>query len=547
MGGYLAAFETIAYFDLSLVIKFGVQFGLFGGSIAQLGTERHHKKYLSKVASLELPGCFAMTELGHGSNVRDIETTATFNKVTQEIIIHTPFASARKDYIGNAALHGKMATVFAQLIVEGEEFGVHAVLVPIRNENGEPAEGVYIEDCGHKLGLNGVDNGRLWFNKVRVPRENILNRFGEVDENGQYISSIKNPSRRFFAMLGTLIGGRVGVPSAALSATKTALTIAIKYGSKRRQFGPDNDEETQLLDYKTHQRRLMPLLATTYALDFALKNLLSRYVKEIDSEDKRELEAFAAGMKSFATWHGTNAIQECREACGGQGYLSVNRFADLKADSDIFTTFEGDNTVLMQLVAKSMLTKFKQEFNKENTFGFVKFFAEQVSTTLDEINPFSGRSTSQEELRSAKFQLGAFQYRERQLQIKAATFLRKLIKKGVPPYDAFIRSQNYLMDLAHAHVEHTILQHFVNGVESCEDETLRKPLKKLCDLFALWYIEKNAAFYLENGFMEGVQSKAISRQIEKLCFEVRQISAELVNAFGIPDNCLGELITRVTK
>ena len=539
MGGYLAAFETMAYFDLSLVIKFGVQFGLFGGSIAQLGTERHFKKYLSKVASLELPGCFAMTELGHGSNVRDIETIATYDKENQEFIIHTPFPSARKDYIGNAAAHGRMATVFTQLQIDNQEYGVHAILVPIRNENNEPMNGVYIEDCGAKMGLNGVDNGRLWFNQVRVPRENLLNRFGDVNEKGEYYSSIESPGRRFFAMLGTLIGGRVGVPSAALSASKSALTIAIRYGQNRRQFGANNREETRLLDYKTHQRRLMPFLAKAYALDFALKDLLEEYVGGLNKEDKRELEALAAGLKSYSTWNATDTIQECREACGGQGYLAINRFTDLKADTDVFTTFEGDNTVLMQLVAKGLLTSFKQEFNEENTFGFVKFFMEQVSTTLGEINPFFGRTTNQEVLRSSKFQLQAFEYRERQLQIKAATFLRKLIKSGVPSYDAFIRSQNYLMDLAHSSVEFTILKKFVKGVEGCSDENLRRPLKKLCELFALWHIEQNATWYLESGYMEPVQTKAISRQIEKLCYEVRQIAVDLVDAFQIPDSCLG--------
>jgi acyl-CoA oxidase len=538
MGAYLAAFETIAYFDLSLVIKFGVQFGLFGGSIAQLGSERHFKKYLDDAGKLKLPGCFAMTELGHGSNVRDIETMATFDQNSQEFIIHTPYPSARKDYIGNAAAHGKAATVFSQLKIGDKEYGVHAFIVPIRDENNEPLDGVYIEDCGLKIGLNGVDNGRLWFNRVRVPRENLLNRFAEVDENGQYSSPIEKPSKRFFAMLGTLIGGRVGVPSAALSASKTALTIAIKYGEKRRQFGADDREETRLLDYKTHQRRLMPLLSKAYALDFALKDLLAQYVRDLNLEDKRELEALAAGLKSFSTWNATHTIQECREACGGQGYLAANRFADLKADTDVFTTFEGDNTVLMQLVAKGLLTQFKNEFNSENTFGYLKFFAEQITTTIDSINPFTGRSTSQDVLRDSEFQLSAFQYRERQLQIYSATFLRKLIKSGVPPYDAFIRSQNYLMDLAHASVERIILEKFIHGVNACEDETLRRPLKKLCDLFALWYIEQHAAWYLESGYMEGVQTKAISRQIEKLCFEVRQIAVDLVDAFQIPANCL---------
>lgn len=538
IGSYLAAFETLAYFDLSLVVKFGVQFGLFGGSVQMLGTERHHRKYLKSIGDMTLPGCFAMTELGHGSNVRDIETMATYDTENQEFIIHTPFSSARKDYIGNAAAHGKMATVFTQLKINETEYGVHAILVPIRDEEGNPLPGVSIEDCGEKLGLNGVDNGRLWFNRVRVPRENLLNRFADVAEDGTYSSPIENPSRRFFSMLGTLIGGRVGVPSAGLSATKTALTIAIKYANKRRQFGPADEPETCLLDYRTHQRRLMPLLAKAYALDFALKDLLANYVAELDKEDKRTLEAKAAGLKAYATWNATHTIQECREACGGQGYLAVNRFAALKADTDVFTTFEGDNTVLMQLVAKHLLGAYKNEFAEPNAATIFKYVSEYFSMTLDEIDPRIGRNVEQSHLRDFNFLVETFKYRERSLQISAANRLRNKIKKGLPAYDAFIRCQDHLMTLANAHVERKILEVFVKGVKDCDNASLKRALTKVCALFALSTIEQHNGWYLESGYLEPVKTKAIRKQVNKLCYEVRQIAVDLVEAFDIPEACL---------
>lgn len=538
IGAYLAAFETLAYFDLSLVIKFGVQFGLFGGSVQMLGTERHHRKYLKAIGNADLPGCFAMTELGHGSNVREIETMATYDFETDEFIIHTPFPSARKDYIGNAAAHGKMATVFTQLKIGEEEYGVHAILVPIRNDENTPMPGVFIEDNGEKLGLNGVDNGRLWFNRVRVPRENLLNRFADVDEKGNYSSPIENPDKRFFSMLGTLIGGRVGVPSAGLSATKTGLTIAIKYASKRRQFGEANKPETLLLDYRTHQRRLMPLLANAYALDFALKDLLADYAENLQTEDKRELEAKAAGLKAFSTWNTTKTLQECREACGGQGYLAVNRFAALKADTDVFTTFEGDNTVLMQLVAKGLLSAYKNEFSRPDAGTIFKYVTEYVSMSLDEIDPRIGRNIEQSHLRDLDFLLDSFKFRERSLQISAAQRLKNKMDKGLPAYDAFIRVQDHLLTLAHAHVERSILEVFINGIKACEAETLCKPLTKLCALFALSHIEKNKGWYLESGYFEPIKTKAIRKQVNKLCYEVRQIAVDLVDAFDIPDSCL---------
>ncbi len=351
VGGSIAGFETLAFGDLSLLVKCGVQFGLFGGAVLHLGTRKHHEAYLGDITSLRLPGCFAMTETGHGSNVQQLATTATYDAATGEFVIPTPDDAARKDYIGNAARDGRMAAVFAQLIVGGEARGVHALLVPLRDDDNNVLPGIRIEDCGAKLGLDGVDNGRIWFEDVRVPRDNLLDRYATVSADGVYESAIENPTKRFFTMLGTLIQGRVSVCGASISATKVALAIAIRHAESRRQFGPPGEDEVVLLDYRTHQRRLLPALAKVYALHFAQEDVVARLHRvftadvELDRE-RRELETLAAGLKAVATWHATATIQECREACGGMGYLKGNRFAALKADTDVFTTFEGDNTVL---------------------------------------------------------------------------------------------------------------------------------------------------------------------------------------------------------
>ncbi len=296
-------------------------------------------------------GCFAMTEVGHGSNVQALGTVATYDPATQEFVITTHGPQARKDWIGNAARHAELAAVFAQLEVDGEGHGVHAFVVPLRRD-GEVLDGITIEDDGLKMGLNGVDNGRISFEDVRVPRENLLNRFADVTADGVYESAIENPNRRFFTMLGTLVQGRVCVGGAGINAAKVALAIAIKYGDRRRQFEATSPpEEDLLLDYGQHQRRLLPLLARTYALHFAQEVVADELHQvfsglEAGEEPRRRLESRAAGTKALGTWHATRTIQECREACGGQGYRAANRFAALKADTDVFTTFEGDNTVL---------------------------------------------------------------------------------------------------------------------------------------------------------------------------------------------------------
>ncbi|HZY80283.1 MAG TPA: acyl-CoA dehydrogenase [Cyclobacteriaceae bacterium] len=540
MASYFSVMETISYLDLSLVIKFGVQFGLWGMSVYFLGTEKHHKKYLKDIGTLELPGCFAMTETGHGSNVRGIETTATYDHSNKTFVINTPNELARKEYIGNAAVHGQMATVFAKIIVEGKDYGVGAFVVPLREKNGTLKPGVQIKDCGRKLGLNGVDNGVIYFRNVVIPKDDMLDKYAGVSDDGKFVSPISSDNRRFFTMLGTLVGGRIGIPRSGNAASKLGLAIAIKYGDGRRQFGPEGQAEVPILNYRTHQRRLMPLLANAYALHFSLQYLTERFLKRTEDQ-MQEIEALAAGLKSFGTWNTTATLQECRECCGGKGYLSENRIGDLKGDSDIYTTFEGDNTVLMQLVAKSRLTEFKQEFSNMNAFGILNYVAHQAATAVSEMNPITTRKTDDEHLLDFEFHKSAFEYRERDILTSAAKRLRRHIKEGMDSFDAFNVAQHHLVQVGFAYIERIILEKFQEAVLTTKDKGCQQVLRKLCNLFALSQIEKNKGWYLEQGYMEGSKTKAIRKMMNQLCWEIRQEAVPLVEAFRIPDSCMAPI------
>lgn len=543
MGGYFAIMETLSYHDLSMVIKFGVQFGLWGMSIFFLGTDKHHRKYLKDVGSLKLPGCFAMTETGHGSNVRGLETTATYNHKKKTFTIHTPNPDARKEYIGNAALHGHMATVFAKLIIDGEDFGVNAFIVPLRNAEGKLHDGVRIEDCGRKMGLNGVDNGVIYFDQVEIPKENMLDKFSSVNELGEFESPISSDNRRFFTMLGTLVGGRIGIPRSALAASKTGLTIAIRHGEHRKQFGPEGGEEVPILNYRMHQRRLMPPLATSYALHFALRYLTERFLKRSE-EDAQEIEALAAGLKAYTTWFTTATLQECREACGGKGYLSENRIDALKNDTDVYTTFEGDNVVLMQLVAKNRLTEFRQEFSDMNLFTVFNYVSKQAKTSITEKNPLIIRSTEKTHLLDFDFHLSAFRYRERAILASAAKRIKRHIDEGMDSFDAFNVVQHHLVNVGQAYIERVILEEFQKAVIGAHDKGVQDALTQLCQLYALHTLENNRGWYLEQGYMEGVKTKAIRKEVNQLCWEIRKNALALTDAFDIPESCIAAPIAR---
>ena len=540
-GDHIKVFEMLAYHDLSLLIKFGVQFGLFGGAVFNLGTEKHHKKYVEALAKAELLGCFAMTETGHGSNVNGLETTATYNRDTKEIIVNSPNVQAGKEYIGNA-MHSTMAAVFAQLIVDGISHGVHAILVPLRDEDGNTLPGIKVEDCGYKMGLNGVDNGRIWFTNVSVPVDNLLDKYSEIDNQGNYNSRIENPNKRFFTMLGALVVGRVCVGLAGISASKSALTIATKYALKRRQFSSKSgEEEVIIMDYPTHQIRLIPRLAKTYAYHFALHDLADKLINA-DEDEMREVETLAAGLKSKATWHCTDTIQECREACGGKGYLSENRFAALKADTDIFTTFEGDNTVLMQLVAKGLLTEFKQSFHDEGNRAVIKYLYNRFSNTMQEWNVIQTRNSSVEHILSKEFHLDAFRYRREKLLFSVSQRMREYLKKRINPFQAFLKCQVHMVELAHAYIDEVTLHSFMKAKDNCQNSEVRKTLKTLCKLYALEVIQEKKGWFLENDFIDGTKSKAIRRVHGKLIDDLRPDMMALVDSFGIPEELLAAQI-----
>lgn len=554
IGAAITMIEMLAMSDLSLMVKAGVQWGLFGGAVENLGTERHHKNYVPKIINLELRGCFAMTETGHGSDVQSLETTATYDPDTQEFVVHSPTPTARKDYIGGAAETATVAAVFAQLITTQDgkpvNHGVHCLLVAIRDADGNDLPGVTTSDCEYKGGLPGVDNGRIVFDHVRVPRVNLLNRYGDVAPDGTYSSPIDNPNRRFFTMLGTLVRGRITVAGSAGAAGRVALDIATRYALQRKQFSaPGGDSEVLIMDYLVHQRRLFPLIAKSYALQFAQNELVSRChdiqsADEPDADEQRELEARAAGLKAANTWHASRAIQESREACGGAGYMAENRLIALRGDTDVFTTFEGDNHVLTQLVAKELLTAYADDIRSMSPVEWVRFAANTVGervikrTAAEAIiqTIVDTRQDNEEEgsLFNRGTQIKMFEDREEYLLASVARRLQAKSKE-MSEFDAFNAVQDHVLHAASAHIDRVVLEAFVAGIDACPDERAREMLGALCDLYALSVIEDDKAWYIEHRYLSTERAKAVTRGINDRCRALRPHAETLVDGFGIPE------------
>ncbi len=548
-GGNVAGFEELVIADPSLQIKAGVQWGLFGSAVLHLGTDEHHTKWLPGIMSLEIPGCFAMTEIGHGSDVASIGTTATYDQASEEFVINTPFKAAWKEYIGNAARDGRAAVVFAHLITRGVDHGVHAFYVDLRDAEGNFLEGIGGADDGLKGGLRGIDNGQLHFSNVRIPRTNLLNRYGDVAVDGTYTSSIESPGRRFFTMLGTLVQGRVSLDGAAVAASKVALTTAIRYATQRRQFNATSDTtEEVLMDYQRHQRRLLPKLATTYAASFAHEELLEKFDgvfsgKHDTDEDRQDLETLAAALKSLSTWHALETLQECREACGGAGFMTENRFTSLHADLDVYTTFEGDNNVLLQLVAKRLLADYAKEFRGADFGVLARYVVGQAAdltmhrTGLRQVMQTVVDSGSEKKsaiaLRDENTQRQLLTNRVEAMVADIAGELREA--RNLPQDKAaevFNRNQNDLIKAATAHAELLQWEAFTTALHKITDTGTREVLTRLRDLFGLTLIEKHLAWYLMNGRLSTQRARTLSDYINRLLTHLRPHALDLVDAFG---------------
>ncbi|CAN7065299.1 unnamed protein product [Brassica rapa subsp. trilocularis] len=530
-----ALYEVCGMYDYSLSAKLGVHFLLWGNAIKFFGTKRHHEKWLKDTEDYLVKGCFAMTELGHGSNVKGIETVTSYDPRTEEFVINTPCESAQKYWIGEAAIHANHAIVISQLEINETNQGIHVFIAQIRDQDGNICPNIRIADCGHKIGLNGVDNGRIWFDNLRIPRENLLNSVADVSPDGEYVSAIKNPDQRFGAFLAPLTSGRVTIASCAIYSAKVGLAVAIRYSLSRRAFSlVANGPEVLLLDYPSHQRRLLPLLAKTYAMSFAANDMKMMYVKRTP-ETNKEIHVVSMGLKALLTWHNMRTLQECREACGGQGLKTENRVGHLKGDYDVQTTFEGDNNVLMQQVSKALFAEYVS--CKKRNKPFKGLGLEHMNSP----RPVLPTQLTSSTLRCSHFQQkNVFCLRERDLLERYTCEVAELQERGKSREFSFLLSHQLSEDLSKAFAEKAILQAVLDAEAKLPAGSIKDVVGLVRSMYALICMEEDPSF-LRYGYLSRDSVGDVRREVSKLCRELRPHALALVTSFGIPDAFLGPI------
>ncbi|KAH9249269.1 hypothetical protein BASA81_012996 [Batrachochytrium salamandrivorans] len=534
--------SVVTLIDPGTWTRLGVHFGLFFGALQGQATSEQLQHWVSKGALTlnGLIGCFAMTELGHGSNVAGLETTATYDEAAEEFVIHTPTITATKWWIGGAAQTATHTVVFARLIVKGRDYGIKNFVVQLR----DPATfklrpGVVIGDIGAKMGRHGIDNGWIQFTHVRIPRLHMLMKHSKVKRDGQVIEP---PLQQL--TYGALISGRVTMVVDSGNISKKALTIALRYASIRRQFGArPGVPETRLLDYVIHQHRLIPLLAQALAMHFTGVEVQSIYDKLMSQmellkpgdqnipqvlDHLKEVHGTSAGLKAFCTWSALNIIDQCRQSLGGHGYSAYAGLSSLYSDFAVQCTWEGDNTILTLQAGRYLIGCYREAKAGKKQAGGVAYLNDLPSLLKARCSAQCAADIDLETIGQAYFLVTANVVKAAGEEFEAS------LSRGINENLAYEECSQARLYAAKIHSYGYLFHRFKDAIVKAP-ASLQTVLTKLCLLYGLYNIAENTGPFLQYEFFNSAQIEWIRARVSELCRDIRQDAIPLTDSFNYTD------------
>ncbi|XP_037043884.1 probable peroxisomal acyl-coenzyme A oxidase 1 [Bradysia coprophila] len=359
-----------------------VHYDMFIPALRNLGTPQQQAEWIPRAINCSIIGAYAQTEMGHGTFVRGLETTATYDPQTKEFIVHSPTITAYKFWPGGLGQTANYAIVFANLYTLGKSYGIHGFLIQLRDEvTHKPLKGITIGEIGAKLGFNSVNNGFLGFDNVRIPLKNMMMKYSEVLENGEY-----KKSKSAVLTYGTMTYIRVAIVNDGTSLLANAATIAMRYSTVRRQSPIDsNSPEPRIIDHVTQQMKIFPIIAKVIVFKKVAEQLWDNYVQVTQELEKENLDGLASlhaiscCLKAVCTNETTQAVQTLRLACGGHGFLVSAGFSDIFKFVTAAQTYEGENTVLLLQTARYLIKSWSQALKGETLPASVAYLAKYVN------------------------------------------------------------------------------------------------------------------------------------------------------------------------
>uniref|UniRef100_A0A8C3B3R2 Acyl-coenzyme A oxidase n=1 Tax=Cyclopterus lumpus TaxID=8103 RepID=A0A8C3B3R2_CYCLU len=519
--------------------------GMFLPTLLNQATPEQMDRFFMPAWNLEIIGTYAQTEMGHGTHLRGLETTATYDPATQEFVLNSPTISSIKWWPGGLGKTSNHAIVLAQLYTQGNFYGLHAFIVPIRDMDTHiPLPGIVVGDIGPKFGFNEVDNGYLKLENVRIPRDNMLMKYAKVEPDGTYL---KPPSAKL--TYGTMVFIRSMIVGESARALSKSCTIAIRYSSVRHQSEiRPGDPEPQILDYQAQQYKLFPLLAMAYAFSFVGQymrrtyNRISGDITQGDFSELPELHALSAGLKAFTTWATNSAIEVCRMSCGGHGYSRSSGLPDIYVEFTPTCTYEGENTVMMLQTARYLLKSYRQAKAGQQLSGIVSYLNEPKHQRVQP-QPVAARPTVVD-INDLASLVEVYKQRAAILVDLAAKSIEQELQQRKSQEDAWNNSAIDLVRASDAHCHYVVVKLFTDKLVEVGDTAIHSVMSSLALLYALHGITKNSGDFLQAGLLNVPQVLQISARIKELLSQLRPNAVALVDAFDIHDKKLNSVLGR---